>query len=221
VTERPDPIAGALRLGLRRLVRGGLRGIWVRGDNPSGPSVYAANHHSWWDPFVANAVLESRGLAPALLMQHENLSTFGFARRLDVFGSQDLRRGVELLRAGRVVVVFPEGELRPPAGLGALARGAAWYAQRAPAPLYSAATRVLLRGHQAAEAYVSVRTVDASGALAAATAALAESLAADLTDIDAIAGRSEPRQPLPGFRPVMVGKHSWDERIVAVTRRPR
>jgi 1-acyl-sn-glycerol-3-phosphate acyltransferase len=68
-----DPITAVLRAGLGRLVQGGLRGVWVRGTLPPGPFVWAANHHSWWDPFVASAVLTRSGRAAALLMQGGNL----------------------------------------------------------------------------------------------------------------------------------------------------
>jgi hypothetical protein len=48
-----DPTATALRAGLARLVRAGLRGVWRAAAHQDGPFVWAANHHSWWDPFIA------------------------------------------------------------------------------------------------------------------------------------------------------------------------
>jgi len=43
---------------LLRMVRHGLRGVSIRGAMPAGPFVWAANHHSWWDPFVAAATIK-------------------------------------------------------------------------------------------------------------------------------------------------------------------
>ena len=196
-----DLIGTALRAGLGRMVRGGLRGVWLRGSLPPGPFVWAANHHSWWDPFVASAVITG---PVCLVMDQSNLSRFAFVRRLGVFGSREPRSGLRHLAAGRVLVIFPEGELRPAGPIGPLAKGASWYAHRGGVPLAAVAVRVVVRGHQAPEAYVSV-------------AMAGESLEAKLSDLlstlDKQLASADPRQPLDGFRCVVRGKRSWDERL--------
>lgn len=199
-----DPIGAALRAGLDRLVRANLRGVWLRGSLPAGPFVWAANHHSWWDPFVASAVLTRAGRPAGLLMQSDNLSRYAFVRRLGVFGSDELRQGVRHLGAGRVLVLFPEGELRPAGPIGPLARGAAWYARRAAVPLAAVAVRVVLRGHQAPEAYAWIATV---------TDSLSGTLDENLSTLDKELSSADPREPLDGFRCVLRGKRSWDERL--------
>jgi len=205
-----DRVAAGLRRGFLSLVRRGLRGVWRRGELPEGPFVWAANHHSWWDPFLASVVLDQAGRTPCLVMLQENLDRYAFTRRLGVFGTGEPRRGLRYLAAGRVLVIFPEGELRPAGPPGPLAGGAAWYAGRAGVPLYAVATRVVLRGHEAPEAYLSFTPTDPSG--------LSACLASGLSDVDALVASSDPRAPLPGYVPVVAGRRSWDERIDTIAR---
>jgi 1-acyl-sn-glycerol-3-phosphate acyltransferase len=193
------------------LVRRGLRGVWLRGTPPPGPFVWAANHHSWWDPFVAMTVLHRWRRRSALLMRQTNLQRYPFARPLGIFGTDEPRRGLEYLRAGRVLIVYPEGELRPPGPPGRLAGGADWYATRSGLPLCAAATRVLMRGDQHPEAYLWLVTVTGAGALPAA-------LRTTLADLDGLVATTDPRQPLPGFSRVVAGRRSADEQLERMAR---
>jgi hypothetical protein len=211
--DRRDPVARVMHRGLLSMVRRGLRGVWLRGEIPGGPFVWAANHHSWWDPFLAAVLLDRYGRTPCLIILQENLEKYGFIRRLGVFGTAELRRGLAYLDEGRVLVIYPEGELRPAGPLGDLAGGAAWYARRAGAPLCAVATRVIARGHQAPEAYLSCAGVDGAGPVREVTQRLGRSLARELSYLDRLAVTSDPRQPLPGYRLVVRGRRSWEERI--------
>lgn len=214
-----DVMDRAGRSMFRRLVIGGLRGVWVRGDLPSGPHVYAANHHSWWDPFVANAVLHQHGRRAGLVMEQANLAAFRPLRRLAVVGNAEPRAALALLLEGRPLVIFPEGTLRPAGAPGPLADGAAWFSCRAGVQLIAAATRVVLRGQQSGEAYVWLTPVDTGGTRAEATGRLARTLTDRLDTLDAlIATAEDPRLPLDGFEKVLTGRRSWDERL---SRRPR
>jgi 1-acyl-sn-glycerol-3-phosphate acyltransferase len=209
-----------LRHGFGAMARRGLRGVWLRGELPAGPFVWAANHHSWWDPFVAEVVLRSAGRRGCLIMQAENLRRFGFARRLGVFGTDEPRRGLDLLAAGRVLVIYPEGELRPAGPLGPIADGAAWYARRADVPLCAVATRGLLRGQEAPEAYLSIATVTVDGPVDGPirdlTRRLGDELGRLLSALDDSNSVEDPRAPLPGYRLVLPGRRSHDERIEAL-----
>jgi 1-acyl-sn-glycerol-3-phosphate acyltransferase len=215
--DRAGLLAGALGAALRRLPRTGLRGIWLRGRLPAGPVVWAATHQSWWDPFVGAALAHRLGRRPALLMRQDNLERYRFVRPLGVFGTAEPRRGLALLRAGRVLLVFPEGELGVPGPPGPLADGAAWYARQAPARLCAAAVRVVLRGQQRPEAYVSLVEVDTDGTRARVGARLAGTLARELADLDSRCAVGDPRAPLPGFRLAVAGRESWDARVDALT----
>jgi 1-acyl-sn-glycerol-3-phosphate acyltransferase len=207
VSAIPPSVPGrALGFGLAQLVRRGLRGVWVRGDLPAAAAVWAANHHSWWDGFVAAAVLREQQRPAALLMDGDNLGAFGFLRAAGVISAQRPRDALGALREGRVLVIFPEGELRPPGPLHATERGAAWLGRRAPAAVVPVAVRVISRGHQYPEALVDIAPEAAPDELAAA-------LAARLRALDGLLLDADPRLPVPGFRYAVAGRRSWDERL--------
>jgi hypothetical protein len=224
----PDGPAGpAMRRAMEFVVRAGLRGVWLRGRLPDGPFVWAGNHHSWWDPFLAMLLLHRLGRPSSVLMLQQNLQRYRFARQLGVFGTGEHRRGLGYLRAGRVLVIYPEGGLRPAGPPHELAGGAAWYAVRGGVPLCAAATRVLMRGQQAPEAYVSVvELIDdpadadptGTGNVDRLTARLAVTLAGQLDELAQVNAETDPRTPLPGFTQLVAGRRSWDERIDRVAR---
>jgi len=184
--------------------------------------VWAANHHSWWDPFVAHALLGLAGRETGGVMDDTNLAGFAFLRRVGVLGTRELRTVVTEVQRGRVMIIFPEGELLPAGPPGPLARGAAWLATRADAQLLSVGLRVTVRGHEAPEAYADVvpvnrgsdaAPVDGGSDVAATTRRLASTMRASLADIDQLIATSDPRLPLPGFRRAVHGRRSWDERL--------
>lgn len=202
-----------LREAFVQMVHGRMRGIWVRGNPPAGPAVWAANHHSWWDPFVAHAVLGLAGRETGVVMDDTNLAAFPFLRRVGVVGTRELRLAVAEVRRGRVMIIFPEGELRPAGPPAPVARGAAWLAQRADAELLSVAVRATIRGHEAPEAYIDVVSVGRVDDSAAATRQLHDTMRASLAEIDGLNATTDPRVPLPGFRRAVRGRRSWDERL--------
>jgi len=132
-----------------------------------------------------------------------------------VVGTDEPRTALAAVRAGAVLVVYPEGRLVPDGPPAPLAPGAAWFAARAPARLCSVTVRVLMRGRQYPEAYVVFSEIDATGPLPVVTERLGDRLRDDLRDVDRLSGRAEPGQPLPGFTRVVRGRRSWDERVDA------
>jgi hypothetical protein len=195
-----------LYAGFHQLVRRSLRGVWLRGELPPAPLIWAANHHSWWDGFLAAVVLGVKRRPAALLMDADNLAAFGFLRPLGVLPASQPRLALRALREGRVLVVFPEAELRPPGGLGELAPGAGWLARQAPAPLVPVAVRVVNRAHQYAEAYLDFGpAVEPDG--------LVDALGRQLRLLDEELAGIPPRDPPDGFRLLIDGRRSWDERI--------
>jgi 1-acyl-sn-glycerol-3-phosphate acyltransferase len=206
--ESPAPsVAGRLlNIGLTQLVRSGLRGVWVRGELPASAAIWAANHHSWWDGFVAAAVLREQQRPAALLMDGDNLGTFRFVRTVGVISAQRPRQALQALREGRVLVIFPEGELYSPGPLRPVARGAGWLGRHAPAAVVPVAVRVASRGHQYPEAFVDIASEVGPADLAAA-------LTSRLDQLDAALLSGDPRRPVPGFRCAVKGRLSWDERI--------
>ncbi len=211
-----DPRRVALLAALRLTVRRGLAGVWVRGRIPPGAVVLAANHYSWWDPFVCLELAAQQRRGAALLMDAGNLRRYRFARHIGAIGTDEPRAGLPVLRDGAVLVLYPEAGLRPAGASVPLAAGAAWFAQRAPARLCSAAVRVLLRGGQFSEAYVVLSDVDATGTREAVTRRLHHQLRHDLEELDRLNAATDPREHLPGLCRVVRGRRGWDERIDAV-----
>jgi 1-acyl-sn-glycerol-3-phosphate acyltransferase len=208
-----DPRAAFLRKGFDLIVRRRLRGVWSRGELPAEGFVWASNHHGWYDAFVAATLLWRRGRAVTVVVSEENLARHGYLRRAGAIGTRELRRAVRALQRGGVVVIFPEGELRPAGPLGPLADGATWLAQQARAPLIAVATRVVLRGHEFPEAYLDLSRVP--------NGALEPHLQGRLAVLDEALRSADPREPLPGFAPAMVGTRSWEERLAALRGRGR
>lgn len=207
------PGTGAvLRFGLNQLVRRAVHGVWVRGTLPEGPVVWAANHHSWWDGFVAASVLRADARNFCVLMDAENLDGFAFLRRAGALGTSQLRSALVSLRRGDVVVMFPEAVLRAPGPVGPLHPGAEWLAQKGPAALVAVALRVVTRGHQRPEVYIDFTDV-------APGEALSEVLGRRLGELDAELLAADPRTPLSGFELVLPGRPGWDERIAGVAAR--
>jgi hypothetical protein len=68
----------------------------VRDRLPAGPVVWAANHHSWWDAFIAGELLTGTGRRMVLLADVANMRRYGFGRRIGVVGTDELRAGISL-----------------------------------------------------------------------------------------------------------------------------
>ncbi len=202
--------AGELTLGvaLDQLVRRNLRGIWVRGELPSGAAVWTANHHSWWDYFAAAGAQRAAGHPNvAVLVDAATMRRPGALRMAGVVLTTEVRSALQRLASGAVLVVFPEGALRPAGPVGECRPGARWLADRAGVPLLVVATRVLLRGNQAPEAYLEVSPATrAAGRSAGGPGDRAGRLDAELAGAD-------PMAALPGFRRVVRGVRSWNERF--------
>jgi acyltransferase-like protein len=127
------------------------------------PTLFLANHTSWWDGLLAFLVGRELGLRVHILMDAANLQhyrTFGLA------GALPLRRGSlrgaydDLGAAGASLVsrtglwVFPQGARRPQGERPRLERGAAQLAlAHAPVRICCAAFRYLHLGEQLPEAF--------------------------------------------------------------------
>ena len=137
MSEAGSPLYRLSRVFLRVLFR--LYNRWeVTGRErvpPSGGVLLVANHTSYADPPIVGAAC----LRPVNFMAKAELFRIpvlaGFIRRTHAFpvrrGSADraaLRRAVRLLRAGKVLLVFPEGKRSSDGRLAELETGAAFIA---------------------------------------------------------------------------------------------
>lgn len=198
--------ARMLLAGFDQMIRANLRSVSVRGTLPRTPVIWAGNHHSWWDAFVASAVLRREHHTVTLVMDAENLASFGFLKSLRLVPSDRPREGLTALREGRTLIILPEGELLGPGPMRPLHRGAGWFAEHTSAPLVPVSLRVVIRGQQHPEAIVDIGApVDGAD--------LEHAMGTQLTALDELIANSDPREPLPGFRQVLSGRRSFDERI--------
>ncbi|WP_293911716.1 lysophospholipid acyltransferase family protein [Deinococcus sp.] len=190
-----------VRTAIRRSVRTGLRGVWVRGAVPSGGAVIAPSHASWWDGYVLRELAWQIGQPFTVLMTGRQLANFPFLRFIGAIGDQELRPALRSLGAGHWLLVFPEAQIEPLGPLGKLQPGAAWLAQKSGAPLYPAALRVVMRGQTQPEAYLRFGAPVSSPELE-------EALRHELKLLDAELASSDPEQPLAGYLR-MVGSRSF------------
>ncbi len=215
VPAKPPP--GTVRLRGQTLltcfdqfVRLSLKGVWVRGRIPSEPVVWAMNHHHWWDAFASASVLRTQGQRPTALVSDQNLASFGVLNWIDAAPASHPERAVEALRAGRTLLIMPEGRMLAPGPLGPLRGGAGRIAAEAEVPLVPVAVRVVMRGSQYAEAFLDVGDPVTAEQLAPA-------LGRSLTELDETLASASPLEPLPGYRTIVAGRGSVDGLISVLT----
>ncbi len=201
-------LAAFFRALFRRSVRQGLRGVWVRGALPEGAFVLASNHHSWWDSYLLPVLFWSDRRPFKIVVGERRLREFAFFHRLGAVSAARPREGLRALAQGEVLIVFPEGELRPPGALGELNKGVVWFAEKAGVPVVPVASRVALRGHEFAEAYLVF-----GEPLGPDLNRLRLQLEQMLTELDHQIRTAPAEEPLPGFERRIAGRKSTHERM--------
>jgi len=194
-----------------QLVRLSMAGVWVRGTIPREPVVWAMNHHHWWDAFASGSILRTAGQFPTVLVSDRNLASFPLLTWIDAVPAARSDLAVEALRAGRTLVIMPEGAMLPPAALGPVRGGAGRIAAAAEVPLVPVALRVVVRGRQHPEVYVDIGNAVAPGDL---QARMDEALRA----MDAVIATADVTQPLPGYRLAVPGRSSVNDRLQTLAR---
>ena len=210
---------GVARRYVRRRLAHGLDGLRAAGVErareaaAAGPVILAANHVSWWDPFLVVALDEALGTEGYALMDAANLAGLPFFARLGAVPLDrstparlraGLRAGAALLdRPGRAVWMFPQGRLRPahlrPLGLHP---GIALLARLAPgASVVPVAFQYAFGEHPApaALAWLGEPIPPRIAASPEGTALLEIALEAGLRGIDAVLAGDAP--PLPELVP--------------------
>jgi 1-acyl-sn-glycerol-3-phosphate acyltransferase len=110
----------------------------------TGPAVLVPNHVSWLDPIILPLVLPRK---PGFLALDELWRIRGVGFALRTYGplaipvrrgavdAAALRRALEILRNGELLIVFPEGGISPDGRLQPFHRGAALLAAHSRAPI--------------------------------------------------------------------------------------
>ncbi len=205
-------IASSLPLLIRRSLKRDLHGVYAKGDwdglSPGG-ALLAANHHSWWDLYLAWFIGQQLGRPLSGLVLPETLEQFPFFRGIGGVSTNELREALRRLRRGEVMIVFPEGELRAAGRVDALQPGLGFLASRAAVPVYPVAIRTVLRGAQRPEVFIILGDAVSSDEVAGALNRLLGGLERDLTQAD-------PEAPLPEFTRWSGGAASTNERAAWV-----
>lgn len=219
--ELDAAIAWALPWLVRRSLARKLHAVYVALPTPTLPEggvVLAANHHSWWDGYLAWLWLSRLGRRLTVMMHRTQLARFPFFRHHGVIGHDELRTAVRRLRGGTALVIFPEGALRPPGPVARLHGGAAFLAAAAQVPLMPLAIRVLMRGAEHPEALLRLgEPLSHDGGRQEVTLRLEAALNALLADLD---GRlnGNPEKPPPNCEMLLGGARSTHDRMAWVER---
>lgn len=190
-------------------LRRGLRGVYVRGAwqaLPPGGVLLAANHHSWWDPYLAWLVGQKLRRPLSGLMLRETVERFPFFRAHGALPTTAVREALRRLARGELLIVFPEGGIRVAGRVEAVRPGLEFLAGRARLPVYPVAFRVVLRGAQYPEAFLLLGEP-------AAPAEVPNALNALLTRVEADLAEADPEAPVPGYEPWHGGTRSLHERL--------
>lgn len=198
----------AFRALFRHTVHRGLRGVWVQGDLPGQACVLAGNHHSWWDSYLLPVLFWGAGKPFKIVVGERRLQEFSFFRYLDTVSASKPRDALATLKRGEVLIVFPEGELRGPGAVGELNKGTVWFAEKAGVPIVPVASRVVLRGHEFAEAYLVF-----GEPIGPDLNLLRERLDRKLEDLEAQIRTAPAEGALPGFELRIAGRKSTHERM--------
>ncbi len=206
-------IAWYLPHAVRRSLRCDLAGVWGHETWTPAPggAVVVANHHSWWDGYLAWFIAAQAERPFAVLVDDATLERYPFFRRVGAVGVGDLRAAVRRAAEGAWLFVFPEGRLRASHGLGPFAPGADAIARLAGVPVHPMAWRVVMRGQQYPEVYLRRGPALAAGAgpeaQRGAVASLLEALDRDLE------GAADAEAPVPGYALLHAGRRSSQERV--------
>lgn len=212
--EPGRPLGRSLRVWVEGMLllslKGSLRGVYLRGEVPPGPLVLALNHHSFYDGHLAWFLGKRAKRPTSILVAEENLRAFPVLALAGALEAARVREALRRLGRGERVALFPEGVLRHPGPLGSLKPGAVWLAERAPAHLLPVAVRVVLRGFEHPEAFVWAGSPLPPGA---GLEDLARALGGLLGGLDDLLARTHPREVPEGFREILKGRRSLEERV--------
>jgi len=201
---------------IQRSLRTRLNAIWAKGDWLSLPAsgfIFAINHHSWWDVYLAFLMHKQLKRKLSAIMDDEQLNTFKFFRNIGAVGRKELRESVRRLKQGDMFIIFPEGELQQNGPVKHLEKGVTFLARASKTDVYPLVFRVLMRGAQHPEAFIVMgEKLLLSGDDATDLAQLQDALNALLKRVDDLLLRTHPEEAPEGFERWLSGKSSTSER---------
>ena len=215
-------IVRSMPLIIRRSLRSGLHGVYTQGDWDALPRqgyIIAANHHSWWDGYLAWLIKQRVAQPLGGLMGAAQLSRFRFFRRMGVLSQREVREALRRLGQGEIVLIFCEGRVRPAGEVKKVEEGVAFLAQKANVPVYPLALRVVMRGAQHPEALMVLgERLEPLKDRTALSEEVKEKLNALLGGIDQTLQSADPEAPPPSYEAWLEGPKSFHKRMGWVAR---
>ena len=207
---------------IRRSLKSGLHGVYTKGDWDALPRhgyIIAANHHSWWDGYMAWLAQQRVAQPLGGMMGEAQLSRFRFFRRMGVISQKEVREALRRLGRGEVMFIFCEGAIRPAGEVKEVEEGVAFLAKRANVPIYPLALRTVVRGAQYPEAFAVLgERLEPHADRAKLSEEVKRSLNALLREVDGTLQSADPEAPPPGFEAWLTGPGSFHERMGWVAR---
>lgn len=214
---------------IARSLRGHFRAVYVRGAPPNEerPLIVYANHHYWWDGYLAYWLLRSWGRKVVVWMEaYRRFPPFGAAGAMPfpvedaIVRARTVRRTLEALRAPQtVLLLFPEGKLHSDTErILPFQRSLHWLACRVPeAMILPLAIYIEPSYHQYPRAYLGV-SAPFQGDLGNPESwlcAAADALRAELATLRADARRAVTDAEIgeQGYRVLIRGRLSISERF--------
>ncbi|MEZ4632119.1 MAG: lysophospholipid acyltransferase family protein [Deinococcales bacterium] len=186
--------------------------IYVKGDFnqlATGAALLVPNHHSWWDAFLLWRVMKRLKRPFHAIMDDKGLAQFPFFKHLGVISHKDIRQALRLLQGGEVLVLFPEGALRPAAKVTEIHRGLSYFAQKSTTPIHPLAIRTVMRGADKPEILLLL-----GSPLKPDQASNFISVMNDLLEtIDQDLAQSNPEAPPQGYDIWQTAPLRWDIRL--------
>jgi 1-acyl-sn-glycerol-3-phosphate acyltransferase len=157
-----------LHLYVRWKLKTAFRGVWASGalPGPGEPLILYANHHGFWDGFLAHALVHRAGRAGYALMEEQNLARYRFLTRLGAMSIRPtdprsvlttLRHATRVLeRPDATLLLFPQGKLVAPAAPLRFERGIEVLARMAKARAVPVGLRYAFFEHEYPDALLAV-----------------------------------------------------------------
>lgn len=214
-TLKERPTGKALRLLVEALVlrslKESLRGVYLRGEAPEGPLVLALNHHGFFDGHLAWLLGKLCRRPLSLLVAEENLRAYPVLKLAGALGREGSGRPCEGSGGGSGWPSSPRGRCATLGPWGPFGRGQLACAESGGPPPP--------RGPKGGPPGIRApRGLPLGGQAPSSWRGPGEGLGGLLQALDALLAKTHPREVPEGFREVLRGRRSLEERVLPLVR---
>lgn len=202
---------------IQRALKTKLNAIWAKGnwsDLPKDGFIFAVNHHSWWDVYLALLMHKQLKRKISAIMDDTQLNTFKFFRNLGAVGRKEIREAIKRLKQGHMFFIFPEGDLQQNGTVKHLERGVTFLAKTSNTSIYPLVFKVVMRGAQHPEAFILLgEKLELSHDEETDLLALKNALNDLLSQVDSTLATTHPEKAPEEFERWLAGQASVSERM--------